>query len=109
MNDALDALAELVRDPRARSRNRHFERFREPASAHLRRLATFLVALRTEVLRLPDDGGASVEVTRGRFPRGTVRVRYRNPVLGVTRTAFLTEGEWALLLEDPSVARRLGA
>jgi len=103
MTDLLAALSVLVHDPTARSRNRHFDEFQDPGRRHLRRLAAFLIRLREEILSLPPG---AIEVVHGSFARGTVRLRYRRPSLRIARTAFLSDGEWALLCEDPAVVAK---
>lgn len=114
--DLEDDVERLWRDPEARSRNRHFERFAEPKSAYARRVVFFLLDLREILRRLPPGsvrivreeglGVAGIDVSRGR--RGRVRLSYRDTVVGFSRIVFLTERELALLVEDPDVASHLG-
>ena len=101
---ALDASIEtLYRDPEARSRNRHFDRFRDPRDAYARRVALFLLDLRATLRRLPPEAVRVVPE-----PSGRVRVQYRDAVLGFSRIVFLTHRELGLLGEDAVVAERLG-
>lgn len=96
-----DDVERLWRDPEARSRNRHFERFTEPHHAHARRVVFFLLDLREILRRLPRG---TVRIVR---EQGRVRLSYQDLVVGFSRVVFLTERELALLVEDPDVAAHL--
>lgn len=113
--DLEDDVETLWRDPEARSRNRHFERFTAPRDAYARRVVFFLLDLR-EILRRLTPGSVSIvreQEPRGSGParmvehRGRVRLSYRDAVVGFSRIVFLTERELALLVEDPEVAAHL--
>jgi hypothetical protein len=107
-----DDIESLWRDPAARSRNRHFDRFTEPRGAYARRVVFFLLDLREILRRLPPG---TVRIVREAGPRdvgregllecrGRVQLSYRDAVVGFSRIVFLTERELALLVEDPDVA-----
>lgn len=93
----------LYRDPEARSRNRHFERFRNPEDAYARRVALYLLDLRAALRRLPPGVVRVVPEKNGR-----TRVQYSDAVLGFSRIVFLTDRELALLAEDAVVAAHFG-
>jgi hypothetical protein len=114
--DLEDDIETLWRDPAARSRNRHFDRFTAPRDAYARRVVFFLLDLREILRRLPPG---SVSIVRGAGARelgregilerrGRVQLSYRDAVVGFSRIVFLTERELALLVEDPDVAAHLG-
>lgn len=105
--DFEDDVERLWRDPEARSRNRHFDKFESPRDAYARRVVLYLLDLRAVLRRLPPG---SVRIVREDAPgrRGGVRLSYRDAGVGFSRVVFLTERELALLVEDPDVAAHLG-
>ena len=105
--DLETAIETLFRDPEARSRNRHFEQFRNPRDAYARRVALFLLDLRATLRRLPIGAVLILHEPTVRVGRGRVRLSYTDPGVGISRVVFLTEQELRLLAEDPCVAEHL--
>jgi hypothetical protein len=97
----------LWHDPRARSRNRNFFRFRDdPVYCRAVRAVRFLHALRADLLRFR----ASVEVTVAPdADPGTARITLVVPPLRYRRAVSVSAVELELLRADPSVGDLLAS
>lgn len=102
--DLVASIETLWHDPEARSRNRNFDQFKDPHSAHARRVVLYLLMLRAEIEALEPG---SVLATRGSFSRGPIRLAYRNDSLGLQRVIYLKEHEAGLLLGVAKVRDRV--
>lgn len=80
------------------SRNRNYHTFTDPTARRARRVAHHLRDLEADVLS---------ERCRAQEEDGRVVVRVTYSSVQATRVAYLTRGEFALLVEDPRVAARL--
>jgi hypothetical protein len=98
VSELYQLVARLRERPRP-SRNRHFEELSRPEARRARKLVRRLDHLEREL-----KSGARVEVSR--CERG-VRVRLDFPEVRLSRAAYLTNEEHALLSADPTLARLL--
>lgn len=106
--EALDRelLRRLWRDPRGRSRNQNFARFRDdPAYRRVVRRIRFLRALGAEIRGL--RGRFELRVDRG-DGTGRSSLELVVPSLSLRRTVLLSEIDLELLREDAAVAELLG-
>jgi hypothetical protein len=99
-------IARLSDARRPLSRNRHFHTFANPhgrralrASRHLRSLARDILA--------QSEAGLPIRVERAGEDGSLVRVLLEETQIKARRTAFLTAGEYEVLLEDPAVRQVL--
>ena len=107
-------VARLREDPGSLSRNRNFLTFEEPAARRALQLVRYLEGLERDILehgRTAQAAAAPGQPTEIEIRRTTgerqVRIVLVFPLLRGTRTSFLTQQEFDLLLENPEVRRAL--
>ncbi|MBI5543508.1 MAG: hypothetical protein HY901_06435 [Deltaproteobacteria bacterium] len=88
------------------SRNRHFHTFATPLGKKALKLSRQLRSLARDILAQDAEGGA-IGVERQADAEGRVRVLLHLVRLKAKRTAFLSQGEWELLLQEPGVEEAL--
>ena len=87
------------------SRNRNFHLFRRPEARGALRIHHFLRSLERDLMpdgRMPAPGEVSVAVEED-DERDGFTLRISLPHLRSTRTAFVTRGEYAILLTHPEL------
>ena len=94
------ALVRSIRENRL-PRNRHFDAHATPEGREARRVVRFLRGVERDL-----RAAADVRITRR---DGGYALEMRFPSVRGKRVVSLTEGEHALLVEDPVLAARLGA
>ncbi len=101
MDDLTGRLVRRLRDDgRSMSRNKNFHTFAEPKARRALRIVRHLRDLEADLLS-GRRGDARSEVIPG---ERRVAVRLEYPELRATRTAYLSQKEYAMLLEDPGVS-----
>lgn len=100
----LRIVSRLREEPSSLSRNRNYVTFEEPEARRALQVVRFLGSLEKDIL----EGRACgpVEVLRlGNGPRWQIKLVF--PLLKGTRTSYLSEEEYDLLLENPAIRRTL--
>jgi hypothetical protein len=95
------ALVRSIRDQQL-SRNRHFDEHATVNGAEARRVHRFLRAIERDLL-----AAAEIEVEREADSRWRISMRF--PSVRLRRMVSLSEGERAILVENPRVAALLAA
>jgi hypothetical protein len=88
------------------SRNRHFHTFATPLGRRALKLSRELRSLARDILAQVQDG-APLSVERRDEGEGGVRVLIQLVRLKARRTAYLSQGEWELLLQEEGVRAAL--
>ena len=88
------------------SRNRHFHTFATPLGRRALKLSRQLRSLARDILALAAESGP-IQVERGVGGDGAVRILIHLTRLKARRTAYLSEGEWELLLQEAGVREAL--
>lgn len=96
----------LSETDRPLSRNKHFHTFDTPLGRRALKLSRQLRSLAQDIVAQAGQGGA-LQLERQTEPDGKVRILLHLSRLKAKRTAFLSEGEWELLLQERGVRETL--
>lgn len=97
-------VSRLREEPSSLSRNRNYATFEEPEARRALQIVRFLGSLEKDIL----DRSARGPIEVLRLEKGMrLEIKMVFPLLRGTRTSFLSEEEFGLLLENPEIRRTL--